>query len=108
MPVSGSFSYAATGQPVMQAGSRQWWQELVTVWSAGPLVSVWAQGAGAAGALAGGALAGGALASGSWLRSSPVTRNTSSVSRPLSVWQAATQALQPVQASRSTSKLYCS
>ena len=31
MPVTGSFSYALTGQPCMQAGSRQWWQAVVTV-----------------------------------------------------------------------------
>src|SRR3954464_9605217 len=31
MPVTGSFSYACTGQPDMQPGSTQWWHEVVTV-----------------------------------------------------------------------------
>src|SRR5882757_1959655 len=37
MPVTGSFSYALTGQPVMHAGSTQWWHEVVTVCCAGSL-----------------------------------------------------------------------
>ena len=38
---------------------------------------------------------------------SPTSRHVSYSSRPLSVWQAVTQALQPEQRSRSTSKAYC-
>ena len=40
--------------------------------------------------------------------SNPTLRQVSSSSSPLSEWQALTQALQPVQASRSTAKAYCS
>ena len=39
--------------------------------------------------------------------SSPTSRHVSDSSSPLSVWQAATHALQPEQRSRSTSKAYC-
>ena len=35
IPVTGSFSYAFTGHPCRQAGSRQWWQAVVTVCCAG-------------------------------------------------------------------------
>jgi hypothetical protein len=65
----------------MQAGSTQWWQEVVTVcWAGASAVPPW---------------------------SNPTERHISSSSRPFRLWQAATQALQPVQASRSTSKAYC-
>src|SRR5438045_8972092 len=61
MPVTGSFSYALTGQPSMHAGSRQWWHAVVTVLSAG------------------------ASAVPPW--SSPTVRHTSPSSRSLSEWQ---------------------
>ena len=49
---------------------------------------------------------------GAWLRAAVQagrpSRQVSSSSSPFRLWQAATHALQPVQASRSTSKAYCS
>src|SRR5438034_1457727 len=64
IPVTGSFSYALTGQPFMQAGSTQWWHEVVTVcWAA-------------------------AWADPPWRR--PTVRQTSPSSRPLRLWHATT------------------
>ena len=81
IPVTGSFSYALTGQPFMHAGSRQWWQAVVTVCCTGAALEPPC--------------------------SSPTERQASSSSSPFRLWQAATQALQPVHASRSTRKPYC-
>ena len=65
----------------MQAGSRQWWQAVVTCCTTGsrrlPPCS------------------------------NPTSRHDSFSSRPFSAWHAATHDLQPEQASRSTSKAYC-
>ena len=80
IPVIGSFSYALTGQAFKHAGSRQWWQAVVTCWSTGSAAPE---------------------------IKSPTSRQTSPSSRPFSEWQAATHALQPEQRSRSTSKAYC-
>src|SRR5438132_7856327 len=65
----------------MQAGSRQWWHEVVSVCSDG------------------------CAALPPW--STPTVRHSSPSSRPFRLWQPVTQDLQPVQASRSTSNAYC-
>ena len=65
----------------MQAGSRQWWQVVVTVFC---IASV-----------------------GLPPCSRPTERHVSPASKPFRLWHAVTHALQPEQRSRSTSKLYC-
>ena len=81
MPVTGSFSYACTGQPFRHAGSTQWWHAVVTV--------CWA----------------GACGVPPWSR--PTRRQVSLVVEAVQAVARGTHALQPVQVSRSTSNAYC-
>ena len=82
IPVILSFSYASVGQPSEHDGSKQWWHAVVTVCCIGFTLPV--------------------------PNKAPTSRQDSPSSRPLRLWHADTQDLQPLQASRSIWNEYCS